>query len=156
MASSFCLVSAISLLVLINRKPHCGTARFDSEYLLFVGAMPLLSPICWSHYFVVLLLPLAVLANRALRRGATVCTVLGLLGLILVLGLPDDYVFNVVPFVAHHVSGRLSIAVSMLPSLALLGMIIWIASFTRASLEETRISDFDRVETVESAEKCLK
>ena len=130
------LVSAMSLIVLINRTPGSPPTRFDAEYSLFVAPMVLLSPICWSHYFAVLLLPLAVLASRTWREGTAFWTTFALLGLFLVLALPETYRDHLAPFVEHYVSWRLAIILSRLPSLALVGLTIWIACIKWAPSRE--------------------
>jgi hypothetical protein len=39
----------------------------DLEYSLFVLLMPLLSPVAWDHYLLILLLPVAILGSRILH-----------------------------------------------------------------------------------------
>ena len=51
--------------------------------------MPLLSPIAWDHYLVILLLPLSVLGRRCLTLEAPWSSLLGYLLLVLVLSVPD-------------------------------------------------------------------
>ncbi len=149
---SVLLVSAISSIVLINRRPGSATARFDADYSLFIAPMLLLSPICWSHYFVLMLLPLAVLANRTLREGAAFWTTFALLGLFLAVALPETYQDHLTPFVQHHISWRLGVVSSRLPSLALLGTTIWIARIKWTSLPEDAPSNPDRLGTLEIAD----
>jgi hypothetical protein len=120
------LGSAIALFVVA--RPKSGP-RTDFEYSIFVIAMVLLSPNCWSHYFVILLLPLAVLANQALRRGGA--SSLTFLAMFLVLALPDHYATDVVPFVRRHFDQRVGMALLLLPCLALLGAMIWLAALGR-------------------------
>jgi hypothetical protein len=127
-AIAFGIVSTMSLPVMTDRANRCRFARSHAEYALFVASIPLLSPICWSHYFVVLLLPLAVLAKDAIREGRVSWSVWGLVGLVLVLALPDTYLEDVVPFVMEHASWRLSVLLARLPSFALLGLFVWTAS----------------------------
>jgi hypothetical protein len=126
LAIAMLLVAAIALFVVARRK---SCPRIDFEYSLFVIAMILLSPNCWSHYFVILLLPLAVLANQALRRGGA--SSLAFLGLFLVLAVPDHYSMDVVPFVRRHFDQRVGMALLLLPCLALLGAMIWLAALGR-------------------------
>jgi hypothetical protein len=130
MGFAILLMSAIALLVLANRK---SGPRTDFEYSLFVIAMTWISPTCWSHYFVVLSLPLAVLANRAMRGSGTSSLVF--LGLFLVLALPDHYSADLIPSVAHQLGTRAGIAMLLLPSLALFGAMIWLAALARTSTD---------------------
>jgi hypothetical protein len=122
LALAVLLVVAICLLVLAERPSDSQT---DVEYSLFVVAMTLLSPTCWSHYFVVLHLPLVVLASRSLRENAAAGSMF--LGLFLVLAAPGALSVAANPFVEHYLGPRAGNALRLLPTLALLGMIAWLA-----------------------------
>jgi hypothetical protein len=52
------------LLTLTIRRPPAPFARDDTVFLAYIPATLLVSPLMWLHYFVLLLLPLAVLAAR--------------------------------------------------------------------------------------------
>jgi hypothetical protein len=127
-AAALLFVAGLCLLVL---AVHPSSSRTDFEYSLFVVAMTLLSPTCWSHYFVLLLLPLTVLANHALReRGLSP---LLLLGLFLVVALPHSYHRVVLPFLMPYSGPRAGMALLFLPPLALLGLLLWLATLARTS-----------------------
>jgi len=133
---SLAIVGGLCGMVLL-KKGTSGflSAHYDQEYSLFVAAMPLLSPICWSHYFVLLLLPLAVLAKVAIRQNASVWTASGFLALFMVLAVPADYSRHLVAFV-QNISWRLGLLLLLLPSFALISIVIWIANLARALPEQ--------------------
>jgi hypothetical protein len=122
MATALLLVAVICLLVLAARP---SVPRIDFEFSLFVVAMTFLSPTCWFHYFVVLLLPLTLLANQVRRERASASLLF--LGLFLVLAMPHSYHKSVLPFVEPYLGPRAGVALVLLPSLALVGMIVWLA-----------------------------
>jgi uncharacterized membrane protein len=130
LALALLLVVAICLLVLAERPSDSQT---DVEYSLFVVAMTLLSPTCWSHYFVVLHLPLAVLATRSLRNNAVAGSTF--LGLFLVLAAPGALPVAAQPYLENHFGIRAGNALLLLPTMALLGMIVWLAISSRKSFE---------------------
>ncbi len=55
----------------VTRKSRdvAGTLTFDLEYAMFMALLPVLSPVSWDHYLVVLILPIAVLMS-CLRKGS--------------------------------------------------------------------------------------
>jgi hypothetical protein len=128
MAAALVLVAAICLPALAARRSRPPTAV---EYSLFVVAMTFLSPTCWSHYFVVLLLPLVVLANHTKGEGALSSWMF--LGLFLAVAVPDAYAKVLRPFVEPYVGPRAGTALLLFPSLALLGMMLWLANLARTS-----------------------
>ena len=136
---SLAIVGALSGMVLLKSTPNSFVARYDAEYSLFVAAIPLLSPICWQHYFVLLLLPLAVLASVVIAQNATARNVGAFFALCIALAVPGDFMDRMVPFVARHVSWRLSCLLPWLPSIAIVGIVIWIASLLRGMPEKERV-----------------
>jgi hypothetical protein len=134
--SSRVVVVAIALLLVtlacisaLSVRP--SRARIDVEYALFVVVMTFLSPVCWSHYFVVLLLPVTVLASHAMRGSAS--SSLMFLGLFLVLALPDPYAKVAFPFLEPNLGPRAGMALVLLPPLAILVMILWLATLAWTS-----------------------
>jgi hypothetical protein len=121
-------VSALCVLVLTGRQSESQT---DLHYSLFVVAMILLSPTCWSHYFVLLLLPITALAIHVNKEHAW--CLLAFLGMGLILAIPHAFhkvAFPCVePFLGHHAGS----ALVLLPSLALIGMFLWLALLTRSA-----------------------
>jgi hypothetical protein len=64
-----------------------SSLQLDVEYSLVIALIPLLSPITWDHYLVILLLPLAVLGRQVLQRRSGYLT--GFMSLIVLLAIPD-------------------------------------------------------------------
>jgi hypothetical protein len=122
------LVIAICRLALANRS---SGSRTDLEFSLFVVVMIFLSPTCWSHYFVILLLPLAVLANRAMR-GSTTSSLIFLV-FFSVLAIPESFAWDVLPSVIRHFGARAGTALQLFPALSLLGIILWLSTLARKS-----------------------
>jgi hypothetical protein len=84
------VLAALGGLVLLPAKSERDNPTLLSlEYSLFICLIPLLSPVAWDHYLVILLLPLAVLGKRVLRPCSSWAAVLGFLGLLVVLAVPD-------------------------------------------------------------------
>lgn len=66
-------VSFICLLLwTVTRKSRdvAGAVTLDLEYAMFMALLPVLSPVSWDHYLVILTVPLAVLIS-CLRSGGT-------------------------------------------------------------------------------------
>lgn len=65
----------LALLVLLlwtatrKSRDRAGMTTFDLEYAMFLALLPVLSPVSWDHYLVVLILPVAVLL-ACLRAGS--------------------------------------------------------------------------------------
>jgi hypothetical protein len=76
-----------SWLVVRRREQTSARATLDVEFALFVALMPLLSPLAWDHYLVILLVPLAVLGRMVTEAGPSWIRLLGLLALLAVLAL---------------------------------------------------------------------
>jgi hypothetical protein len=129
LAVALVVVSGLCGLVLWSRP---SDSRTDLHYSLFVVAMLLLSPTCWSHYFVLLLLPIAVLGVRVSKEHAWPS--LALLGMVLVIAIPHAFHKVALPFVEPFLGHRAGSALVLLPSLALVGMILWLALLTRSAV----------------------
>jgi hypothetical protein len=87
---SLIVLGCLSGLALLPTKAQeNGPTLLNLDYSLFVCLIPLLSPVAWDHYLVILLLPLAVLGTRALLPLASWRAVLGVLGLVVVFAVPD-------------------------------------------------------------------
>jgi hypothetical protein len=91
----FCGAGAVvvGLLALFVRRKRAGgdsePERFDGEYALFMVLMVVLSPVAWDHYLPVLILPLAVLARRALAQPARSFGPAAFFALAVALTVPD-------------------------------------------------------------------
>jgi hypothetical protein len=80
---------------------NTGEKDLDLEFALFVSLMPLLSPITWDHYLVVLLLPLAVVGRQALRSRSW-RKAAGFLALVVILTIPDTTFIWLSPIASHQ------------------------------------------------------
>lgn len=129
---SLVTVSVLCWTVIVNRMKDSLTARYDLEYSLFVGAMLLLSPIVWFHYFVLLLLPLAVLAKVAMNEKTSVWSVSLLLAIFLILAVPPPLIDRLLTMI-QNISWRLSLLVLLFPTLAVIGIVSWIAKLIYTS-----------------------
>jgi hypothetical protein len=69
--SQVCFVALLGLLLYtVTRKSRAaGPVTLDLEYSMFMALLPVLSPVSWDHYLVVLILPVAVLI-AGLRSGS--------------------------------------------------------------------------------------
>jgi hypothetical protein len=85
-AAACCQLAAVAAVWLVARRAATGDDR-DRAFALAVAAMPLASPVAWAHYFVILLLPVALLLAR-LPRGAAFCV---LIAVCAVLWLPESF-----------------------------------------------------------------
>jgi hypothetical protein len=73
------------------RQPTPGANRrdlVDGEFALGMSLIPLLSPVSWDHYLVLLLLPLAVLGHNVRQYGGRTERI-GLAVLLVALAIPD-------------------------------------------------------------------
>ena len=102
-----------------RRSPKRSINMLDLEYSIFTSLGCVLSPICWSHYFVALLLPLAVLLGEV---RLTRCGILMVSCIALLLSLPDQ----VSIWLAHHPLGAVGLLLSSFPTVALLALLIWL------------------------------
>ncbi len=149
--TSLIVVGVMCWVVLGERAGYSRIDRYDLEYSLFVAAMPLLSPICWFHYFVILLLPLAVLMNLVIRQNYGVWAVTGWVALVVALAVPDPFMQHLLPLI-HGVNWRLSCLFPILPSIALIGLLVWIGFLTRTSclLTSTPMLEDQKADHMES------
>jgi uncharacterized Tic20 family protein len=115
-------------------------SRLDLEFSLAITLMPLLSPIAWHHFLSILLLPLAVLGQRAFEPSRS--RALEFVSLFLLLALPDDW-----PWLFHLSDGPvlslLVFSASALPTLALLVISGWLA----IAIHQQRVVGWDSVPT---------
>lgn len=77
-ATALALLTAVALSILLWRRSRHVDA--NALFAATVTAALLLSPVTWDHYFVMLLLPVAVAWERGVRRGL-LCVAVGLLAL---------------------------------------------------------------------------
>jgi hypothetical protein len=75
-----------------TRKKLGRAENLDLEYSLCMVMQLLLTPIAWSHYLTVLILPLAVLGNHVFRSRAQWSAIAAYLGLALCFSIPDTTV----------------------------------------------------------------
>jgi hypothetical protein len=127
---SLATVGMLCWIVFVKTNKDFPTTRYDLEYSLFVAAMPLLSPVAWFHYFVVLLLPLAVLAKVAMTQKGNTWSLSLLLGIVLILALPPQVNLRLHAIIQNF-SWRLSFLPFLLPPLAVTGIVGWIAILAR-------------------------
>ena len=116
---SLIVVGALCWAVSRSRAKGSAAAQCDLEYALFVAAMPLLCPLCWSHYFVILLLPLAVLAKRVWQKGSDFVQTSSLFVLFVVLSASGLIA------TAYNEGPRITHWLEVLPTLALVGVLSW-------------------------------
>ncbi len=111
----------------------------DREYSLCVALMPLLSPIAWDHYLVVLLLPLSILGRQALARDASWQATLGYFAILLLLLVPE----TTFTWPTSDLEGgaRLAANFLVLPlrTCALIALCFWLARPPRLSTAPHRI-----------------
>ena len=88
-AASVCQLAVVAAVWWAGRRAPSPDAR-DRAFAAAVVGMPLASPVAWSHYFVILALPLLVMWRRSPRGPA----LLGLLVASAVLWLPERLVFE--------------------------------------------------------------
>jgi hypothetical protein len=122
-----CLVCLFTAAMALRPPPRLSSPESDYEMGLFVVGMCLFSPICWSHYFVILVLPFALLGSQILRPGITPWSVVAFVCLVAVLVIPDQCYEYLVPLIAHRFSGRAGLMVSIIPCTMLIWMAAWIA-----------------------------
>lgn len=70
--AQICFLALLGLLLWTatrRSRDQAGTTTFDLEYAMFLALLPVLSPVSWDHYLVVLILPVAVLL-ACLRPGS--------------------------------------------------------------------------------------
>jgi hypothetical protein len=85
------LVGASGWLVSRGAGEHSAVEEaLDLEYSLYLVLMPLFSPVAWSHYIPILLLPMAVLGNRILQQPTAWPPMWGFFGLLAALSLPTN------------------------------------------------------------------
>jgi Glycosyltransferase family 87 len=119
---SACLIGAVCFAI-VSRGPQPPTVRFaDVAFSLFVVSSCLLSPLCWSHYFVLLLLPLAVLYRTNREEDASAAKLSLYFGLFAALMFPAELMRLADVFVAAHLSGRVGLLLSMVPGMVLLAL----------------------------------
>jgi hypothetical protein len=143
MAASLLMVAGISLVVLLGR-PSSG--RTDLEYSMFVVAMVFLSPTCWSHYYVLLLLPLAVIAVYVNKERSL--PLLMFVGLLLVLAIPHSYHKVLLPIVEPYFGVRSGMGLVLLPSLAVLLTLLWLVALAWTSLGDRSDQPKEPVKTL--------
>jgi Glycosyltransferase family 87 len=60
---SFVALLGLLLYTITRKSRDAGPATLDLEYAMFMALLPILSPVSWDHYLVILTLPLAVLIS---------------------------------------------------------------------------------------------
>ncbi len=117
-----CLVGA-ACFAIVRRGPQPPPAHFaDVAFSLFVVGSCSLSPLCWSHYFVLLLLPLAVLYPSNRETGALPTKAALYFALFAALMFPAELMRLADVFVAAHLSGKVGLLLSMVPGLILFAL----------------------------------
>jgi hypothetical protein len=59
--ASFVALLGLLLYTITRKSRDAGPVTLDLEYAMFMALLPILSPVSWDHYLVILTLPLAVL-----------------------------------------------------------------------------------------------
>jgi hypothetical protein len=139
LAAGAFIVAAVALLVFRAVRAE-GGQQMDLEYALFVALMPLLSPITWDHYLVILLLPVAVLGRRVLaenRLGATG----GWLTILLILAIPDTTFFWLGPIVQGRFGTFSNIIIlQSFRTVAMIATCCWLARLIQFGQKEENLS----------------
>jgi hypothetical protein len=127
--SGLVIVGSVAWLVRHRPDVNAGTTKaLDLEYALFVALMPLLSPIAWDHYLTILLLPLAVLGQRILEPASSQGDLLGFLGLVVVLSIPQVTFHWLFASGDTIISSSPNLLLVSLPTLALAALCVWMAT----------------------------
>jgi len=121
---SVMIVSAFFFQMYLSRA---SIRRLDLEMALVMTLMPLLSPVAWDHYLVLLILPLAVQQTRVGWHPA-------LLGLLILFAIPQttyDWLVELFSHAGHHRLGLWLILPLRTLGVALLAM--WLARTSNSS-----------------------
>jgi hypothetical protein len=108
-----------------------GAENIDLEYALCTVMQLLLTPIAWSHYLVVLILPLAILASWLRRSEPHWSAICPYIGLLLCFTIPDTtikYAQAIVEKLTGHYAGWLLTSVF---TAGLLLLCAWLALLIR-------------------------
>lgn len=129
LAGAMLLIAAAAWLVFRSAgKAGLTREQMDLEYSLFVALMPLLSPITWDHYLVILLLPLAVLGRRTLLSSSNGARI-AWLSLVVILAIPETTFYWMSPLVKDHLGVICdSILFQSLRTAAMLGTCVWLGT----------------------------
>ncbi len=122
-----CLVGAVCFAIVRRGPPLPPTHFADIAFSLYVVGSCLLSPLCWSHYFVLLLLPLAVLYPSNREAGALPTKAALYFALFAALMFPSELMRLADVFVATHLSGKVGLLLSTVPGLVLSALAAWLA-----------------------------
>ncbi len=127
--AQICFVGFLSLLawtVSRNSRDTSGQVTLDLEFAMFMALLPVLSPVSWDHYLVMLVLPVAVVISCLLqnsfftqRKWWTV----GFLCAAAVLSIPQPFS----AWMAHVINATRPIFLLKLPVLAVFGVftLLW-------------------------------
>jgi Glycosyltransferase family 87 len=127
--ASIFFVGMVSLLAwTVTRKSQdvAGAFTLDLEYAMFMALLPLLSPVSWDHYLVVLALPMMVLIS-CLRSGSVLAEkpiwTVGFVITSALLAVPQ----NLSIWFSHLIHFRFPIFFVKLPVLAMFGIfaLLW-------------------------------
>jgi glycosyl transferase family 87 len=125
------IVSCLALYAVAHGRPRQKDGplntvqRFDAELALFVCLSCLLSPICWSHYFVLLLLPLAVTLFTCTSSNSRASAVgWGLIAL--GLSLPDQPAWWLAQRLSLVFGARFGQFLAAFPTFAMLALTCWL------------------------------
>lgn len=115
----------------VSPRSEGKSRKLDLEYSVFVALMPLLSPVAWDHYLVLLLLPFAILSNIVFSEPGHERQVLGLFGIFLVATVPQSAWDGLAQALGSTASPRL---LHLLPKVSSLMMAALILLLTRMRL----------------------
>lgn len=97
----------------------------DIEYSVFVGAMLLASPISWSRYLPILLLPLAVLIWNW-RQSRPAWAVPALLAALVFMTFSDSTINRTYAWLSAHPGFAIAWLVTAMPSFSVLAVVWWL------------------------------
>ena len=127
--AQFCFVAFLALLAwTVTRKSRetAGAVTLDLEYAMFMALLPVLSPVSWDHYLVILVLPIAVVISCLQPQSAFTQRkwwTVGFLFAALLLAIPQPFS----AWIAHVVNASRPMFLTKLPVLAVFGVftLLW-------------------------------
>jgi hypothetical protein len=132
-----CIVGGFAWFIARKSGDPLLRRSIDLEYSTFIVLMPLLSPIAWDHYLVILILPMIILVDWVMMnprtRWHTLCT---LLLLVVTLSIPVDTL--VIPFLVLGKPWMVSPLTASIPTLGLIALTVWLTTLQIAARSTSR------------------
>jgi hypothetical protein len=107
---------------------------FDLEYSLSIVLLLLLTPIAWTHYLNILILPFAVVGNIVCRRQFHIRSLITFCVLLLCFSVPDTAVKQIFTSLQGSAGYYLSWVATSIFTFGLIALWIWLAVLTRNSV----------------------